>query len=58
MDARQLHLILESVISEQLGARYEDPVGDAVRMGLRDPDAMGYVAVSVVTPKTLLCLMG
>jgi len=22
-------------------------VGDAVRMGLRDPDAMGYVAVSV-----------
>ena len=47
MDGRQLHLILESVISEQLGARYEDPVGDAVRMGLRDPDAMGYVAISV-----------
>ena len=30
MDRRQLHLILESVICEQLGARDEDPVGDAV----------------------------
>ena len=47
MDGRRLHVLLEGAICAQLGARDEDPVGDAVRMGWRDPEAVGYTGVAV-----------
>ena len=47
IDGRRLHVLLEGAICAQLGARDEDPVGDAVRMGWRDPEAIGYTGVAV-----------
>lgn len=47
IDAQRLHLILEGTINNYMGSRDEDQLGEAIDMGLRDPDSIGHVGIAV-----------